>query len=144
MSRVRAKRIRQKRRSGARKANKCVDCCRDDNLPNASYCRVCYLKRTSHRHLGATKRWTELESLLLRQLERCAYTGKPISLGTDASLEHVEPVSRSPSRATDINNLRWVSKEVNLAKRNMTLREFIEMCRSVLVNLGYVVTRRKK
>jgi hypothetical protein len=130
------------RRKKSRDSGKCTDCHGQRSLPHATKCRVCYLKRKATRHLGTASRWGELEALLLRQLSRCAYTGKPIDLGSNASIEHVEPASRSPGRASDIANIRWVAQEVNLAKRAMPLREFIEMCKAVLKNFGFEVKRR--
>lgn len=133
----------QKRRIRSKKTGHCSDCLKSKRLKEMSYCYICYMKRAAHRHLGSAKRWKELDALLIQQLGRCAYTGRPIVLGVNASIEHVEPISRSPGRASDIANLRWVEKEVNLAKRSMTLKEFLDMCKYVLKNFGYVVTRKR-
>ena len=127
-----------------RRARRCIDCAGQLSHPESSYCSVCYLKRTATRHLGGARYWPELEALLLQQRNRCAYTGREIILGVNASLEHVEPVSKAPHRARSTSNFRWVVQEVNLAKHSLSMGDFITMCKDVLKHLGWVVTRSKK
>ena len=96
------------------------------------------MKRAAWRHLGSGERWGELDSLFIGQMGLCAYTGEPLELGKDASIEHVVPLSRSPG-GNHIDNLRWVSTKVNLSKRDCTLEEYIRLCKAVLKNFGYKI-----
>jgi len=129
---------RRKERQRNRAAGKCAKCGEVPPLQHSPNCHVCYLKRAAWRHLGSGERWKELNDLYIQQMGLCAYSGTPIELGKDASVEHVVPLSRSPG-GNHIENLRWVNTEVNLSKRSMTLEEFIRLCKAVLRNFGYKV-----
>lgn len=119
----------------------CARCFNEPALPSLRTCQGCALKNAAQKHLGSGTRWHELAELLAAQGGRCAYTGEAISIGKDASIEHVAPSSRFPHLAKDLRNLRWVSKVVNVMKRDLTMHEFVVICRQVLVNFGYRVER---
>ena len=131
----------KRKRKKARDAGKCKACFGQPRYGKLTTCLECSYKRFAREHLSDASRWQELRDLLLRQKHRCAYTGIPIDIGSHASIEHVEPVSKNARRATDITNLKWVHREVNSMKRDMGLHEFIMMCKSVLSYFGYEVGR---
>ena len=89
--------------------------------------------------MGDGSRWAELKDLLDRQQHRCAYTGKRIAIGKNASIDHIFPTSRYPDRATDINNIRFVDGNVNRIKSNLSLIEFIALAITILNQFGYEV-----
>jgi 5-methylcytosine-specific restriction endonuclease McrA len=55
----------------------------------------------------------------------CPYTGKILSLGKDASVDHIVPKSRGGS--TELSNLQWVYYQVNFMKGDMFHEEFLEL-----------------
>jgi len=62
----------------------------------------------------------------------CPFTGVPLKLRTNMSLDHIKPVSRYPELLWDINNLQWTSKEYNYHKKDKTPQEFYEFCLKVI------------
>ena len=70
----------------------------------------------------------DLAALWKRQRGRCALTGR--RLDKTAHLDHIVP--RAKGGADDIENLRWVCDEANLAKRDLSDDDFIRLCRDVL------------
>lgn len=73
-----------------------------------------------------------LKRLLIQQNYRCAYTGRKLTIGVNASVDHINPRSLYPHLIGKINNLEWVDEDVNRAKRTMSRTEFISMCREVV------------
>lgn len=69
-----------------------------------------------------------LMQLIQQQEYRCALSGVKLT-PSDAALDHKLPVSSGGS--DEIENLHWVSNQVNRAKGTMTNDEFIEMCKQV-------------
>lgn len=70
----------------------------------------------------------ELFALIELQEYRCQLSGVKLEPST-ASLDHKIPVSCGGSDS--IENLQWVSNEVNRAKGSMDQKAFIEMCKRV-------------
>ena len=95
-------------------------------------CLKCYLKKMSYQHLGAVNFWKLLADLFVQQRGICAYTGRRLRLGVNASIDHFHPRSRFPHLSNDINNLRWVHIHANQAKAALDLREFILLCQDVV------------
>lgn len=91
----------------------------------AKLCLVHYLQFTCKFHLGTTKRYKELEELFFRQNGRCPYTNNILTLGIDASIDHIIPKSRGGSK--EIENLQWVYYKVNFMKGDMLNEEFRDM-----------------
>ena len=74
----------------------------------------------------------DLASIWKRQRGRCALTG--VKLGRDAHLDHKLPKARGGNDRPE--NLQWVTPAVNLAKRDLTDAEFVDMCANVMDWLG--------
>ena len=115
--------------------------CAQKALPASVRCENCVMKQMAYCHLGSASRWQELDALLKRQKGRCAYTGVKILPGINASIDHIHPRSLYPERARDVKNMRFVDRRVNQAKNNMTLPQFVRMCKSVLLHAGYEIER---
>jgi len=94
-------------------------------------CFECYLKAHASTNLGASRHWTILRDKLISQNYRCAYTGEQLVLGINASVDHAFPKKRFPDLSRDPSNIEWVTREINLAKRDLTREEFISMCSKV-------------
>lgn len=132
----RSKKYRQVRRETKR----CQQCSSPD-LVAISRCRRCTLKLLARRHLGDTKKWTLLAEKWENQGGLCYYTQRPLTLGKNASIEHINPVSRYERDRYSPSNVHWVCCDVNLAKRNKTIHEFLSLCKEVLENFGYTVNK---
>jgi 5-methylcytosine-specific restriction endonuclease McrA len=89
------------------------------------YCRDCYLKHRAGYHFGDRSLWSALLEKLEQQAYRCPYTGEPLALGVNASIDHRLPASRYPEMKTDIANFDWVTKDINAAKGDRTPEEFL-------------------
>lgn len=121
--------------------------CPSPRLPNSNtYCErhwfgnlAARVKNRSGLKFNSLELSVELKELIEAQNYTCPYTGIRLVPGVNASLDHVLPISRYPELGADISNLEWVSLEVNLAKRDKTREEFIELCVTILKNRGYKV-----
>jgi len=119
----------------------CRICRKEKAISGNTRCEACWYKRAARSHLGDQDQWERLRDAFLAQQGKCAYTGRSLVIGESASLEHVEPVSRSEIRATDVRNIKWVRKEVNLAKNALSISDLIALCKDVLVHFGYEVRK---
>jgi len=73
----------------------------------------------------------DLENIWNLQEGKCALTNK--ILDKTAHIDHILPKSKG---GLDIKeNLRWVCKEVNLSKRDLTDEDFLKLCEAVINNL---------
>jgi hypothetical protein len=124
--------------------------CRSCNKPPAFGCQVCedhwFAARATQRlGLGTNtlERGRALKSILESQGYRCAYTGKDLVCGVNASIEHKVPVSKRPDLKSDLNNIEWLDVTVNRMKTDMTREEFIETCALIAERAG-IVKRLKR
>jgi 5-methylcytosine-specific restriction endonuclease McrA len=71
---------------------------------------------------------------------KCYLTGRAINLDkpTEYHLDHIVPKSKGGSGG--IENLGFTTREANVAKSNLSVEEFLELCKDVLTNNGYEVT----
>lgn len=74
----------------------------------------------------------ELARLWKQQKGLCALTGA--KLDRTAQIDHILPKTRGGM--DNIENLRWVTTEVNLAKRDLTDAEFFALCGNVMRWIG--------
>lgn len=74
----------------------------------------------------------QLAFLWKRQRGRCALTG--VRLDRTAQLDHRLPKARGGSDC--IENLQWLSEIANLAKRDLTDEEFVELSEAVMRWIG--------
>mgnify|MGYP002507808179 CR=1 FL=1 len=71
---------------------------------------------------------------------KCYLTGKEIDLTKDKyELDHIIPVSKGGSNTLD--NLGITIPLANSSKSSMTVEEYLEMCKTVLTNFGYTVSK---
>lgn len=69
----------------------------------------------------------DLARIWKRQRGRCALSGR--RLDRSAEVDHIFPRSRGGTDA--LENLQWLSREVNRAKREMIEADFIAMCQEI-------------
>lgn len=101
-------------------------------------------KRKRHFFIYAAKRLntrakikTNISALCLwglwkKQRGRCALSGRILSQ-QNAEIDHIVPLSRGGGNGVD--NIRWLSADINRAKGASLDSEFFEMCREVLSRL---------
>lgn len=106
--------------------------CGKDTLNNKNYCEKHYLMKISYARLGTRSYWKRLKLLLENQNYKCALTGDNISFESEIELDHILPVTRGGSN--DLSNVRWVTKEANRLKQNLTDIELKELCKKIITN----------
>lgn len=71
---------------------------------------------------------------------KCYLTGRPINIETDDyCLDHIIPASKGGSN--ELENMGITTPEANASKTDLTLEEYLELCKTVLQNFGYTVTK---
>jgi hypothetical protein len=83
------------------------------------------------RGLGRASAY-DLARLWKKQRGRCALTGR--RLDRTAQVDHV--LSRARGGGDSIENLRWLCKEANLARRELSDEEFLALCGDVMRWIG--------
>jgi hypothetical protein len=108
-------------------AGLCIHC--NQPLINKRLCLTHYLKFAAKFHLRTSKRWRELKELFDNQQGICPYTKKKMTLGENASIDHIIPKSRGGT--LEITNLQWVYCKVNIMKSDMLKDEFIDLVKTI-------------
>lgn len=72
----------------------------------------------------------------------CYLSGREIDLlrGETYHLDHILPNSRGGDNS--IENLGLATKEANIGKSNLTIREYIDLCVDILTTHGYNVSKQ--
>lgn len=81
------------------------------------------------------------EQLLSKNSGICYLTGRSLDLSDSSSyrLDHIIPKSKGGDNSLD--NCELTCTQANTAKNDMSLDEFIKLCKDVLEHNGYTVTR---
>jgi 5-methylcytosine-specific restriction endonuclease McrA len=93
-------------------------------------CRRDWFEMMGRNALGSRSHGAALARLWLAQGGRCAYTGRRLVPGVNASVDHVVP--RARGGRDELANLVWCCAEVNRAKTDMTPQDFRALCAEVL------------
>lgn len=114
----------------------CVVCGTSDNvvpstLDSRPHCESCIFKRTAHSATGVWGLGPAIAELFESQDRRCAYTGRVLVLGANASLDHKKPRAKHPECRADIGNLQWVDRQINSMKHDLSHDDFLALCREV-------------
>jgi 5-methylcytosine-specific restriction endonuclease McrA len=75
-----------------------------------------------------------LKDLLESQNGRCVYTGRKISIGVDAWLDHKVP--RNQGGGFEIENLQWVHRDANRMKTDLLEPQFFQMVKEIYEKLS--------
>lgn len=113
--------------------NGCCAFC-DKKRVNNRLCLEHFLKFTSKSHFKTSKRHQDLLNLFNEQNGKCPYSGRELTLGIDASLDHIVPKCREG--LNDIENLQWVYGPINFMKQDMLHEEFLNMIFEIHKNLA--------
>lgn len=105
--------------------------CRDESLYKSSLCEKHYFKGRVRSVTGSYDNWEIIRDKFFESGEVCYYTGKKLVLGVNAGLDHLKPRSRFKHLKDSIDNLVWCDTKVNVAKRDLTNDEFIDVCKLV-------------
>lgn len=97
-------------------------------------CEVCTLKRIAYDQTGSWKNWKAIRDMFYQQGGCCAYTGLPLRIGDNATLDHLMPKSKGGDNSLD--NLHWVDMTVNRMKDTLTETEFINLIKLILERRG--------
>jgi 5-methylcytosine-specific restriction endonuclease McrA len=117
-------------------SEKYMDCFENRLNIQTKSCQTCYLKMLSVRHLKTVSRWKELFNILIKQNYMCPYTGDKLVLGVNDSIDHILPRGRYPEKSHDINNLRWVTRNINNMKYDLIDDEFCKEISKIVKHLG--------
>jgi len=109
--------------------------CQNPSIHFSIYCPYHYCFAVCKSSLGLkAKDVGELALELTRKLEAqnflCYYTGLPLTIGVNSSLEHIIPRSVDAEKILDIDNLVWIRFEVNMMRRNMSFTDFTKFCKA--------------
>lgn len=94
-------------------------------------CQTCYLKHISSSNLGTREHAEILLSKLEAQNYKCPYIGEDLILGDNAWIDHIMPRSRFPELSNDIDNVEWITGEVNRMKQDRTPEEFLSLIKQI-------------
>lgn len=119
------------RRERYKADNRCPNC-GDTKLDHSQYCKVCYLRFIAVAAGLPGTDWELLLALLEQQDGRCAYSGEVIHLGLNSSLDHILPYSLGGN--SNISNLQWVTRDVNVMKRAFTEEYFLSLVCSITLH----------
>ena len=115
-----------------RERGSCYSCSDKPVNGTSSWCEKHWLTQAAWRAgLRGERSWEKIRRLLESQNYICPYTGKKLTIGVNASIDHKLPRSKYPTLVGSIENYEWVDEDINRAKRTMTKDEFIAMCKTV-------------
>lgn len=112
------------------KENGLCNQCGKETIKGKNQCEKHYLMQVSLGRLDSGKYWKELKNLLKIQNYKCALSGDKISFDCDIELDHILPTTRGGNN--DLSNVRWVTKQANRLKQNLTDIELKELCKKIL------------
>ena len=112
---------------------KCATC-NNDKAEHLTLCLKCWFEAAAKKHLGSRKRWVELKDKLENQNHICPRTGRILTPGINASVDHIIPRSLDRNLEFDINNVEWTDYNYNLAKNSMSTGEMIRLAEDIINN----------
>ena len=112
--------------------------CKTSRLEHSVLCEKHYLQEVAIKHLGTASRWEELKTLWDKQLGKCAYSGRKLTMGLNASIDHIKPLSKHPELLNSVDNLQWVHKQLNYFKQDLEENEFIDFIVDITKNLNLI------
>lgn len=72
---------------------------------------------------------------------KCGLTGKSIDITKPRTYQFDHIIPRAKGGNNSLDNLQIVTKQANFAKRDLSEDEFLELCKSVVENKGYKITK---
>ena len=97
------------------------------------YCLDSWYANTAFNNLGSRKLAPLLKELWAKQKGYCYYTGTKLVPGDNASLCRLRPPSKGGGELrAGLSNLCWTTKTVARMKNDLTDRDFMKLCRTVV------------
>lgn len=97
----------------------------------------------NHKNIGETMEAITEKDIMEKFGEnpKCYLTGQPIDIYKPRTynFDHKVPVSRGGTNTLD--NLGICTRNANASKADMTCDEYLELCKTVLINHGFTVTK---
>lgn len=108
----------------------CIKCGKENPLPgvrakNINKCEICVFKHAAWSYLKDSKQWLKLKEIFEKQQGKCPYTGRLITVGVNAELDHIVPKSKNGKN--ELVNFQWVHCDVNKMKANHFHDDFLEL-----------------
>jgi len=101
-------------------------------------------KRNGSKHNGKPNNLFTYQTIveLYGEITTCYLTGRKINLKEPRtySFDHMVPVSKGGKNT--LENLGICCREANNGKNDLTVNEFIELCKEVVKHNGYKITRK--
>lgn len=110
----------------------CIKCSTKRIPTSNNFCEKHAFQDMSAKSLGTKTEWKFVKDLLVKQDYKCAYTGIPLVLGLNASIDHIKAKSKHPELQHSKDNIIWVDFDINLMKRQHDLEDFIKYCQMVV------------
>ena len=105
--------------------------CLNERIKNSTMCEKHWYEDISARHFKTTKYGEFLKNLADRQKYKCAYTDEILIPATNMSLDHITSNHDDSSKKEDLNNVQWVTKDINLIKNKLSHQSFIDLCKYI-------------
>ena len=112
------------------KKNGLCNQCGKETISGKNQCEKHYLMQISIDRLGTSEYWKDLKELMAKQNFKCALTGNDISFESDIDLDHIIPTSRNGNN--ELSNVRWVTRQANRLKNNLTDDELKALCLKII------------
>ena len=99
-------------------------------------------KNDSKKRTKSHRGWTATDALnhLGGQHTKCYLTGRILNLEIDEyELDHIIPYSKSGDYS--LNNMGITIPSANRSKYDLTLNEYLDLCKEVLENFGYIIIK---
>ena len=126
---------RRERKASWKNEGKCRRCGKPRMSSRVLLCEEHYLKDACAYAIGTEKHWKMLKTIWNDQNGRCVYTNEVLCMGVNASIDHILPISKYPELKNDINNIQWVSRQMNVVKNDLTESEMVELFKTVISNI---------
>lgn len=107
----------------------CRRCGKETHTEHTQQCEVCHLRYLSFDLWQTRKRWPDLLALFVKQRGKCVYTGKQLTIGLDASIDH--RIAKAKGGTNDIENLQWVDLCVNRMKLDQDEARFFKVSKMI-------------
>lgn len=132
----------KKRREDRRAAGMCQ--CGTESLLSVGQVlgRRCLARTLARVHTGSADNADALLGLLEAQGNRCPLSGSILTLGFNASVDHILPLARGGKR--ELSNVRWLDHTTNMCRRDLTDDEFVSLCLNVIVTRELSAARREE
>jgi 5-methylcytosine-specific restriction endonuclease McrA len=102
------------------------------------YCEKHWFMSIALANFGSTRRALEIKDLLEKQSYKCALTGRTLTPGTNASIDHIIPTSKGGT--DDVTNLQWMDLDVNFAKSDLSVDAFIQLAKEITEYASRTIT----